>query len=47
MNKQENTTANPGFASGGVTCNLEALCSENRPNAKPEKVSGKFMTIFL
>jgi len=23
---KENTTANTGFASGGVTCKLEALC---------------------
>jgi hypothetical protein len=48
--KQKNTTANTGFASGGLTCKLEALasiqvqclltvlCSETRPNAKPETV---------
>ena len=24
--QKENTTANTGFASGGVTCKLEALC---------------------
>ena len=46
------TAANTGFASGGLTCKLGALCfysssvlidsfgSETRPNAKPENVSG-------
>jgi hypothetical protein len=34
-------TANTGFASGGVTCKFGALCSETRPNAKPENVKGK------
>jgi hypothetical protein len=44
------TAGNTGFASGGVTCKLGALCfysssvqvdrlcSETRPNAKPENV---------
>ena len=34
---------NTGFASGGVTCKLGALCSETRPNAKPENVSGNYL----
>ena len=50
--KQEQRPANTGFASGGVTyhlelcasiqvqCRLTVLCSETRPNAKPENVSG-------
>ena len=38
-----NTPYNTGFASGGVKCKLGALCSETRPNAKPETVMGKFM----
>ena len=29
-------TANTGFASGGLTCKIGTLCSETRPNAKPE-----------
>lgn len=48
--KQEQRPANTGFASGGVTyhlelcasiqvqCRLTVLCSETRPNAKPENV---------
>lgn len=48
--KEEARTANTGFASGGVTCKLGALCFylssvlvdsfvlETRPNAKPETV---------
>ena len=37
--KEEERTANTDFASGGLTWKLEALCSETRPNAKPESVS--------
>ena len=36
---QRKTAYNTGFASGGVTCKLEALCSETRPNAKPKNVA--------
>jgi len=35
---------NTGFASGGVTHKLGVLCSEIRPNAKPENVSGNCRT---
>jgi len=50
MDKEARTT-NTGFASGGVTCKLGALCfyassllvdsssSETRPNAKPATVN--------
>ncbi len=34
------TSANTGFTSGWVTCKLGTLCSETRPNAKPETVGG-------
>jgi hypothetical protein len=51
MSSKIKTTANTGFASGGVAANLElcasiqvqyrltVLCSETRPNAKPETVT--------
>lgn len=58
---QNSTGYNTGFASGGVTCKLElcafiqvqclltVLCSETRPNAKPEivRMDLKNIKIFL
>lgn len=41
--RKEQRTANTGFASGGLTCKLGALCSETLPNAKPENVSSKHL----
>jgi len=35
---QESRPHNTGFATGGVPFKLGALCSETRPNAKPENV---------
>ncbi len=37
---QRKTHYNTGFASGGVTYKLGALCSETHPNAKPRNFSG-------
>ncbi len=36
-----------GFASGVVICKLEALCSETRPNAKPENVISHIMRNYI
>jgi len=56
---KEARTANTGFASGGVTCKLGAfasfqvqcwltvLCSESRPNAKPETVLQNGGTVLV